>query len=74
MTGYYSGDNILITCVIGANRSFHRLISDLMQSMYEMSVMNTVGICGLAMLIAITMIYNNISEPLPGGLSVKLIK
>ena len=74
MTGYYSGDNILITCVIGANRGFHRFISDLMQSMYEMSVMNTAGVCGLAILIAITMIYNNIFEPPPSGLSVKLIK
>ncbi|HHZ8506533.1 TPA: hypothetical protein ACWL6U_004083 [Morganella morganii] len=60
MTGYYSGDNILITCIIGANRGFHRLISDLMQSMYEMSVMNTVDVCGLAVIIAIVMIYNKI--------------
>lgn len=60
MTGYYSGDNIFITCIIGANRGFHRLISDLMQSMYEMSVMNTESVCGLAVIMGITMIYNKI--------------
>lgn len=49
-------------CIIGANRSFHRLISDLMQAMYEMSVMNTESICALAELIAIHMIYKHISE------------
>lgn len=64
----------MITCVIGANCGFHRLISDLMQSMYDMSVMNTAGVCGLAILIAISMIYNKISEPPSSGLSVKLIK
>lgn len=60
MTGYYSGDNILITCIIGTNLGFHRLISDLMQSMYEMSVMNTESVCGLAVIMAITMIHNKI--------------